>query len=349
MKKKITISVAAIALATILIAPKTITKGNASNDPIDHVTPPTITLATDKEMNIKDDSDKKDKNEPKQNNKETSKENINQNKEQNQENKAKPEEKQTPKTSASKSSTPPVQVEQTKTEKPAAKAPVKETPTYDPNTITYNNFSHPIVVGGQDRVNQKKREWVNFNYFHSKNCPQYKLVDEDRSIWLAAESVGWGKDVWNLDSFIFTDINGKSKKYVFLGTTETIYYYSNYLPDNLWYIMLGYGGDTIVLQTCNPDSNNRGIAKGYIFVPEDKVPASGEITVTIPDEYIEQPAEMVEYIVTEYVTEYVDENSNTETKEYVEYTTEYEDANVPYIENDDGSITYIIEEYTIEE
>lgn len=74
MKKKITISVTVIALATILIAPKTITKGNASNKPIDHVTPPTITLATDKEKNIKQNNEKKDLNE---NKKEIPKENIN--------------------------------------------------------------------------------------------------------------------------------------------------------------------------------------------------------------------------------------------------------------------------------
>ncbi len=84
--------------------------------------------------------------------------------------------------------------------------------------------------------------------------------------------------------------------------------------------MLGYGGDTIVLQTCDPDSNDRGIARGYIFVPEDKVPANGEITVTTPDSYLPQstgPQENIEYIDEEYITD--DENVEYIIEEYTTY------------------------------
>lgn len=294
MKKKITISVTVIALATILIAPKTITKGNASssnNEPIDHITPPTITLAADKEYKTKSNDTKS-----------------------------------TPKASTPE---PEVKTEQTSVqksvEKPATPPAPKEKPSYQPNSITYNNTTYPIVIGDQERVNQLNNEWVNANYHYSKNntdkCPEYKFAGENKSIWLVTESIGCGKTVWDLDSFIFTDINNKSKKYVFIGTTETLYYESQYTPDDLWFIMLGYGGDTIVLQTCDPDSNDRGIARGYIFVPEDKVPANGEITVTTPNSYLPQstePQENIEYIDEEYIT-------------------------------DDENVEYIIEEYIIEE
>lgn len=71
-------------------------------------------------------------------------------------------------------------------EKPATPPAPKEKPSYQPNSITYNNTTYPIVIGDQERVNQLNNEWVNANYHYNKNntdkCPEYKFVGENKSI-----------------------------------------------------------------------------------------------------------------------------------------------------------------------
>lgn len=140
--------------------------------------------------------------------------------------------------------------------------------SYPLNSLTINGVSYPIVVGGQERVDMNLKEFVNVGYYSGVQSGdggvEYKTHYDGKSIWLAAESTGVGALVYNTESLIFTDINGVSRKYQYIGQTRTLYG-GQIPPDDIWEVLMGRGGDYIVIQTCDPDSYGRGIARGYFY------------------------------------------------------------------------------------
>lgn len=112
------------------------------------------------------------------------------------------------------------------------------------------------------------KEFVNVGYYSGVQSGdggvEYKTHYDGKSIWLAAESIGVGGLVYNTDSLIFTDINGVSRRYQYIGQTRTLYG-GQIPPDDIWEVLMGRGGDYIVIQTCDPDSYGRGIARGYFY------------------------------------------------------------------------------------
>ena len=136
------------------------------------------------------------------------------------------------------------------------------------NSLTINGTSYPIVVGGQERIDMNLKEFVNVGYYSGvlsgDGGIEYKTHYDGKSIWLAAESIGVGALVYNADSLIFTDINGVSRRYQYIGQTRTLYG-GQIPPDDIWEVLMGRGGDYIVIQTCDPDSYGRGIARGYFY------------------------------------------------------------------------------------
>lgn len=140
--------------------------------------------------------------------------------------------------------------------------------SYPLNSLTINGVSYPIVVGGQERVDMNLKEFVNVGYYSGVQSGdggvEYKTHYDGKSIWLAAESTGVGALVYNTESLFFTDINGVSRKYQYIGQTRTLYG-GQIPPDDIWEVLMGRGGDYIVIQTCDPDSYGRGIARGYFY------------------------------------------------------------------------------------
>jgi hypothetical protein len=146
---------------------------------------------------------------------------------------------------------------------------IEITKQYPSNSITIDNTSYPIVVGGQERVDLFLNEFVNYGYYigqtYNDGGIEYKTHNDGLSLWLAADKLGIGKLMYNINSIIFTDINGISKEYNFIGITEETLWGGQIAPDDIWEAMMGRGGDYIIIQTCDPDSNGNAKAHGYYF------------------------------------------------------------------------------------
>lgn len=140
------------------------------------------------------------------------------------------------------------------------------------NSLTIKGKNYPIIVGGQNEVNMMGEEFVNVGYYYAQMYEgtgiKNKIHGDGKSIYLAVESKGIGHIIYDTKELEFTDINGDTKTYVLKGLSPTMY--SNgkdtQAPDDIWETYAGRSGDLIAIQTCDPDSNDRGKAHAYYFV-----------------------------------------------------------------------------------
>lgn len=141
------------------------------------------------------------------------------------------------------------------------------------NSININGEDYPIIVGGQEEIDLQRKEFVNVGYYFSRMYGlgpgiEYKTHKDGKSIYLSIESVGYGNVIWNTKKLEFTDINGNTATYNFIGT-GCFLHYDYGINEEVEYrnaLYAGYGGDVIAIQTCDPDSNGTGKARAYYFV-----------------------------------------------------------------------------------
>lgn len=144
------------------------------------------------------------------------------------------------------------------------------------NSIRINGEDYPIRVGAQDEINEMNREFINTGcYFARRDGTggiEYKINGDGMSIYLAIESEGYGHVIWNTKKFDFTDINGNTESYHFVGTGCYQQYDYGIFEEQEYKetIYAGYAGDMIAIQTCDPDSNGTGKARAYYFVKDEK-------------------------------------------------------------------------------
>lgn len=144
--------------------------------------------------------------------------------------------------------------------------------TRQKNSLTIKGKNYPIIVGGQNEVDMMGEEFVNVGYYHAQihegTGVKNKTHGDGKSIYLAVESKGIGYIMYDTKELEFTDINGDTETYVLIGLSPTMY--SNGkdtpAPDDIWETYAGRSGDLIAIQTCDPDSNDRGKAHAYYFV-----------------------------------------------------------------------------------
>lgn len=140
------------------------------------------------------------------------------------------------------------------------------------NSIRINGEDYPIRVGAQDEVNEMNREFINTGcYFARRDGTggvEYKTNGDGMSIYLAIESEGYGHVIWNTKKFDFTDINGNTESYHFIGTGCYMHYDYGIFEEQEYKetIYAGYAGDLIAIQTCDWDSYGTGKARTYYFV-----------------------------------------------------------------------------------
>ncbi len=131
-----------------------------------------------------------------------------------------------------------------------------------PNSLIIGGDTYGVEPGGQDRINMKNKEWV--NYSSQFNGINYKANWDSTNMYLAAHLSPYGKEIRNKSQFYFKDYNGVVVSYVLSYTSEPIALGTHATGD--WKKMMRgtYGNDAIVFQTCEPSGS---AMRYYVFVP----------------------------------------------------------------------------------
>lgn len=131
-----------------------------------------------------------------------------------------------------------------------------------PNSLIIGSDTYGVEPGGQDRINMKNKEWV--NYSSQFNGINYKANWDGTNIYLAAHLSPYGKEIRNKSQFYFKDYNGVIVQYVLSYTSEPIAL-GTYATGDWKKMMRGtYGNDAIVFQTCEPSGSTM---RYYVFLP----------------------------------------------------------------------------------
>lgn len=131
-----------------------------------------------------------------------------------------------------------------------------------PNSLIIGSDTYGVEPGGQDRINMKNKEWV--NYSSQFNGINYKANWDGTNMYLAAHLSPYGKEIRNKSQFYFKDYNGVVVRYVLNYTSEPIAL-GTYATGDWKKMMRGtYGNDAIVFQTCEPSGS---AMRYYVFLP----------------------------------------------------------------------------------
>lgn len=129
------------------------------------------------------------------------------------------------------------------------------------NTLVIGTSFFSTAPGGQERINQKNKEWVNISSKYTGNT--YKYNGDGRSIYLAAHLSPYGKEIRNKSIIYYKDPNGVVAKYYLSLRSNPIK--TNTTSSEMGPMIRGmYGNNAIIFQTCEPDGYNY---RYYIFLP----------------------------------------------------------------------------------
>lgn len=130
------------------------------------------------------------------------------------------------------------------------------------NSLVIGTEFYDVQPGGQERIDQKNKEWVNVSAKYTGN--DYKYNGDGKNIYLAAHLSPYGKEIRNKTKIYFKDNNGIVKKYNLESISDDIPFNTPITGE--WRKMFRgiYGRDAIIFQTCEPRG---GVFRYYVFIP----------------------------------------------------------------------------------
>lgn len=130
------------------------------------------------------------------------------------------------------------------------------------NSLVIGTEFYDVQPGGQERIDQKNKEWVNISAKYTGN--DYKYNGDGSNIYLAAHLSPYGKEIRNKTQIYFKDNDGIVKKYNLESVSEDIPFNTPITGE--WKKMFRgtYGRDAIIFQTCEPRGK---VFRYYVFIP----------------------------------------------------------------------------------
>lgn len=130
------------------------------------------------------------------------------------------------------------------------------------NSLVIGTEFYDVQPGGQERIDEKNKEWVNISAKYTGN--DYKYNGDGRNIYLAAHLSPYGKEIRNKTQIYFKDNDGIVKKYSLESVSEDIPFNTPITGE--WKKMFRgtYGRDAIIFQTCEPRGK---VFRYYVFIP----------------------------------------------------------------------------------
>ena len=130
------------------------------------------------------------------------------------------------------------------------------------NSLVIGSEFYDVQPGGQERIDQKNKEWVNISTKYTGN--DYKYNGDGGNIYLAAHLSPYGKEIRNKTQIYFKDNDGIVKKYNLESVSEDIPFNTPITGE--WKKMFRgtYGRDAIIFQTCEPRGK---VFRYYVFIP----------------------------------------------------------------------------------
>ena len=130
------------------------------------------------------------------------------------------------------------------------------------NSLVIGSEFYDVQPGGQERIDEKNKEWINVSAKYTGN--DYKYNGDGGNIYLAAHLSPYGKEIRNKTQIYFKDNDGIVKKYNLESVSEDIPFNTPITGE--WKKMFRgtYGRDAIIFQTCEPRGK---VFRYYIFIP----------------------------------------------------------------------------------
>lgn len=130
------------------------------------------------------------------------------------------------------------------------------------NSLVIGTEFYDVQPGGQERIDEKNKEWINVSAKYTSN--DYKYNGDGGNIYLAAHLSPYGKEIRNKTQIYFKDNDGIVKKYNLESVSEDIPFNTPITGE--WKKMFRgtYGRDAIIFQTCEPRGK---VFRYYVFIP----------------------------------------------------------------------------------
>ena len=135
----------------------------------------------------------------------------------------------------------------------------------DANRGTWVNLT-PLYAFGNINNYEYQEDYEYYVDIYGDYDGNYKYIDDGVGLYLACHRDGIGYLIEEADSIIYTDPNGKSREYKYIGSLDPIQG-GGYIDseDGRYPYMAGSAGDYITFQTCTSYSNGGGIGQAHVF------------------------------------------------------------------------------------